>query len=1021
VSRRSASLLRQFTALLLLLLAVLEVAPAYAQTQTPIARSQRFSGNINFVATGGSLRTQPNTGDACAVATTSSQTLSGVPAGTSIVAAYLYWGGSTTTSGGSPVVDPTVSLNGASVTATRTFTAVYDNAGTLLPFFGAVADVTSRITGNGLYTFGGLSVNTGAPHCAVAAVTGGWGLIVIYSGAGERLRAINVFDGLQFFRGNSLTLTPDGFRIPATGIDGRLAVITWEGDPGNSGPLNGFSESLRFNGTLLDDGLVPAGSDPVLQQFDGTVNSQGVVSSYGADVDTYDVSALLSPGQQSATTVYSSGGDLVLLAAQVVSATSEPRVDLRVSKTAATPFVVGSNASYTLSVSNGSASGNEREDNVITVTDVLPAGLTFVSASGTGWTCAASGQTVTCTRPPTLNAGATAPPITLTVAVGAAAFPSVTNTATVASASFDLDSSNDASTATTAVLRPDLSASTKSVVDLNGGEVDPGDVLRYTISLIETGGVAVTGVDVLDDLPGNTTGFTLLAIPVGATNASTTTGGANGAGLLDLRGVTVPANGTVAITFEVTVVPTTSIGATIDNVATVTQPNGPGATPAAPSLVVSPSRLPAAGLKPLFLRRSAAGLLGLSRLQAPATETSEAVPGGGSRTWTLTPPLQQSLSIAAGDIPVRLYLSRSSSGSRTLAVTLANAAAGFSTSVTQSATITTSTTTPTLVTFILPNAIARSFPAGSIFTLTVEQVSPSSGTTRVHPFGAGTGWTRNSRIEFDATTVIDVASVQAFAAPYPAGTVASSYAPGTSIWVRATVTDPFGSFDITGASVTIVDAGATTRVAAAAMTLVNDDGVATRIYEYPYTLPAGGPVGGWSLQVVATEGTEGLVADTGVGPLQVAVPPPQLRVQKSSEVLSDPVNGASSPRRIPGAIVRYSVTVTNTGSGAVDADSLTIQDVLPADTELQVNAGAVPVVEFLQGSPASGLAFSVASGVGYSNQPGGGAPFGYSPTPDAAGFDAAVRGIRIAPSGSMAASGPGGDPSFTVRFRVRVR
>jgi acyl carrier protein len=79
---------------------------------------------------------------------------------------------------------------------------------------------------------------------------------VIYQGTNERLRALNIFDGLQFFRGSSLTLTPDGFRTPATGIDGRVAVISWEGDPNNSEPLYGFSESLRFNGSLIDDGLV---------------------------------------------------------------------------------------------------------------------------------------------------------------------------------------------------------------------------------------------------------------------------------------------------------------------------------------------------------------------------------------------------------------------------------------------------------------------------------------------------------------------------------------------------------------------------------------------------------------------------------------------------------------------------------------------------------------------------------------------------------------------------------------------
>jgi uncharacterized repeat protein (TIGR01451 family) len=1015
--------MRRFAAALLLLCAALfDMGSAWAQSQTPIARSERFSGNINFVATGGSLRTQSNTGDACALAPTSTATLSGIPAGTSVVAAFLYWGASTT-GGATPAIDASVSLNGSGVTAARTFTAVFNNGGTLLPYFGAVANVTTLVTGNGSYTFGGLTANNGAPHCAVQGVTAGWGLVVVYAGPNERLRAINIFDGLQFFRGNALTLTPDGFRIPATNIDGRVAVITWEGDPGNSGPLGGFSESLRFNGSLLDDGLVPAGSDPALQQFDGTVNTQGVVTAHGVDVDTYDVSSLLSPGQQTATTVYSSGGDLVLLAAQIVSATSEPRVDLRVTKSAATPFAVGSNASYTINVTNGTAGGNEREDNVITVTDVLPAGLTFVAGTGTGWACGASGQTVTCTRPPVLDPGVTAPPLTLTVAVGAAAYPSVSNTATVSSASFDFDTVNNSSAVVTPVLRPDLSTSTKTVVDPNGGEVDPGDVLRYTITLLETGGTAATGVDVVDDLPANTTGFTLLGLPPGATDASTPAGGANGAGLLDLRGITVPAGGSVAIVFEVTVLATTSVGVTIDNTATITQPNGPGATATAPTLTVSPSQVPTSGLKPLYLRRPAAGSLQLSRIPAPDAETFELIPGSGTRTWTLTPPLQQPLSIAAGGIPVRLYLSRNNAGTRTLAVTLANAAGGFSATVTQTATLTTSTTSPTLVSFIVPNAVARTFPAGSVFTLTVQQTAPTGAAsqTRVHAFGTGTGVARYSRIELDATTVINVASVQAFTAAYPGGSVATSYAPGANLWVRATITDPFGSFDITAATVSIIDSAGTTRLSAQAMTQVADDGVATRIFEFPYTVPPGGPVGGWSLRVVGVEGTDGLVTDTGVGPLLIAIPPPQLRVQKTSEVLSDPFNGTVNARRIPGAIVRYSVTITNTGPGSVDADSLVIRDVLPPDTELLVSPALGPAIEFLQGTPASGLTFVPATGAAYSNQPSGGAPFTYVPTPGPGGFDPAIRGLRITPSGVLAGSGAGGDPSFTVRFRVRVR
>lgn len=1008
---------------LLALAALLETAPAIAQTQTPIARSQRFSGYINFVTTGGSLRTQSNTGNACTIGTTSTQALSGVPAGTSILAAYLYWGGSASTTGaGGTQIDASVTLNGSTVTANRTFTATYDNGGTLLRYFGGVADVTSRITGNGSYTFGGLTVNNGAPHCAVAGVTAGWGLVVIYQGGSERLRAINVFDGLQFFRGNSLTLTPDGFRIPPTDIDGRVAVITWEGDPGNSDPLNGVAERLGFNGTTLDDGLVPAGSAPTVQQFDGTVNSQGVVTSWGVDVDSYDVSGLLAPGQQSATTVYSAGGDLVLLTAQIVSATSEPSVDLAVSKTVDGPLIVGANVAYTLTASNVAGPAIEREDNPITVIDILPAGLSFVSASGTGWTCGASGQTVTCTRPPTLLAGASAPPITLTAAVGPAAFPSVVNNAIVSSPSFDSLSDNDSAALTSAVLQPDLSTSTKTVLDVNGGEADPGDVIRYTITLIETGGAAASAASIVDDLPANTGSFTLVSMPPGATNASTSSGGANGTGRLDIANITVPAGGTVSVTFEVQVIATASPGTPIDNVATVTQPNGPGAAPVAPSLIVSPSRIPGSGSKPLYLRRLALGsTLQLSRTPPAAAETFEAVPGSGNRIWPLTPVLQRPITIPAGNIAVRLWLTRAGSGSsRTVVVTLANPSTGFSTSATQ--TITPPTTTPTLFTFTLPNSVQRTFPPGSALVLTVAQTAPTGASTftRVHPYGTTAG--NGSRVDLNSNTVINVDSVQAFDAASPAGAAPASFAPGSNLWVRAQISDPFGSFDIASASLSIIDAGGTTRVSAQSMTLVADDGGAVRIYEFPWTVPASGvPLGGWTLRVVGVEGTEGLVTDVGVGPLLIALPPPLLRVQKLSEAVSDPHNGSTNPKRIPGAVVRYAITVRNSGTGPVDGNTLVITDPLPPDGELFVGSSGGDPVEFIEGAPGSGLTFSYSSHVAYSNQPGGGAPYNYNPSPDAAGFDANITGLRVAPAGVMVASGSGGDPLFTVRFRVRLR
>ena len=981
---------------------------AVSAQQTPITRFARFTGTINFVATGGSLRTQSNNGNSCAVGTSSTQTLAGIPAGASIVAAYLYWGGS------GAAVDPNVTLNGQGVAAQRTFTATFNNAGTNFPYFGGFADITNRITGNGALTFSGLTVTTGAPHCDSSAVVAGWSVVAIYGSPNERLRAINVYDGLQFFRGNSLTLNPDGFRIPPTNFDGRMTVVTWEGDPGNSDPLNGFSEVLRFNGTAVDDGIVAPDSDPTIQPYDGTVNSAGVANTYGVDVDTFDVTALLAPGQTSATTLYSAGGDLVLLTAQIVSATSEPVVDLTLTKTHVGNFTVGGNNVYTLTVAN--AAGNQREDNTVVVTDTLPAGLTYVSGVGTGWVCGAAGQTVTCTHPPILDPGNSFPPIALTVAATGAALPSVTNTATVTSASHDINAANNTASDVTVVLGPNLSTSTKSVVDLNGGEANPGDTLRYTVTLVESAGLPATAVSVVDDLAAELGNLAVVSIPPGATDSSTGAGtGANGTGRVSIGNIFVPASGSVTIVFDARIAAGVTPGTPIDNTATITNPGGVGATPAAPTLIVSPSAIPSSGSKPLYLRSAPGNALSRT---PPGADGPVTVAAGGSEIWTLTPTLALPLTLPGGNIAVPLWLRRNNNNGqagRTVTVTLAN------TSVVTP--IGTQTLTfgslpfngvPQLVNFSIPNS-AATFPAGSAFRITIS----ANRTTLVYPVGATAG--NYSRVVLNSATVIDVNSVQTYDAAYPGGAAQTYFSAGSTAYVRAVVSDPFGSFDIASARISITDSASVVRVANAALPMVADSGGATRTYEYAYAVPAGAPSGGWTAQITAFEGTEGLVTDTRSGGFVLPPLLPALRVTKNVSVLSDPIHGAVNPFQIPGSLQRYRVTVTNTGVGSVDASTLVIADVVPANAELFVASGGGDPVQFVDGAIPSGLTFDYATHVTYSNQPGGAPPYSYVPTANGNGVDPNVTALRIAPGGAMSGAAGASQPSFTVEFSVRVR
>lgn len=118
--------------------------------------------------------------------------------------------------------------------------------------------------------------------------------------------------------------------------------------------------------------------------------------------------------------------------------------DLTLTKTHVGNFTVGVNGVFTITPSN--ALGNAATIGTITVTDTLPAGLTYISGTGTGWSCGAVMQAVTCTSSTVIPAGMVGNPITLTVAVGATAAPGVTNIARISGGAepASLNGSNDA-------------------------------------------------------------------------------------------------------------------------------------------------------------------------------------------------------------------------------------------------------------------------------------------------------------------------------------------------------------------------------------------------------------------------------------------------------------------------------------------------------------------------------------------------------------------------------------------------
>lgn len=128
--------------------------------------------------------------------------------------------------------------------------------------------------------------------------------------------------------------------------------------------------------------------------------------------------------------------------------------DLTVAKSHSGNFTQGqSMATYTITVSND---GTVPNDDVVTVVDSLPAGLTATAMNGSGWSCVVA--TVSCTRSDALAAGASYPAITLEVAVAPNTAAAIVNTVTV-SGGGQKDLSNDtANDPTTVVPAPDVTA-----------------------------------------------------------------------------------------------------------------------------------------------------------------------------------------------------------------------------------------------------------------------------------------------------------------------------------------------------------------------------------------------------------------------------------------------------------------------------------------------------------------------------------------------------------------------------------
>jgi uncharacterized repeat protein (TIGR01451 family) len=342
---------------------------------------------------------------------------------------------------------------------------------------------------------------TAPPSVTNTATVAGGGEVDTANDSATDITPITQVADLTLTKTHTGTFTPgdtaDTYTITVSNIggaptDGSTVTVT---DTLPAGLLPTAADSGAVNGwTLSTSGqtVTATRSDPLAAG--GAYPPLNITVAVAIDVSPVVTNTATVAGGGEVNTANDSATD-------VTATTAVP--DLTISKTHTGTFRQGDAAdTYTITVSNG---GSAAAAGVVTVTDVLPAGLSPTAADGgtvNGWTFSTSGQSVTATRSDPLAAGAAYPPITLTVAVSPTAPASVTNTATVGGGG-EVQTANDSATDVTAITQvADL-----TITKTHTGVFHPGDAAdTYTITVSNAGAAATAGmVTITDVLPAGLT------------------------------------------------------------------------------------------------------------------------------------------------------------------------------------------------------------------------------------------------------------------------------------------------------------------------------------------------------------------------------------------------------------------------------------------------------------------------------------------------------------------------------------
>jgi uncharacterized repeat protein (TIGR01451 family) len=244
-----------------------------------------------------------------------------------------------------------------------------------------------------------------------------------------------------------------------------------------TGGLSGTVRNAADNNPINASALTAMNSHGT--SYPATTNASGVYQISSVPTGTYTLTASATgfyPG-----TVTGVGVSAGVTTTQDFALTALPQADLSLVKAASAALVApGGSLAYTMTVTNN---GPAAVPSTVTLTDTLPAGYNFSSAAGSGWSCSGT-ATVVCTRP---SLGLSASAQVFISGAAPAALGTITNTATVSAFVSDASLANNTATAASTVAPFTDLAITKA----GPSYALPGSTLVYTLSIANNGPLAV--------------------------------------------------------------------------------------------------------------------------------------------------------------------------------------------------------------------------------------------------------------------------------------------------------------------------------------------------------------------------------------------------------------------------------------------------------------------------------------------------------------------------------------------------